>query len=130
MVAGQPTERGAVEDYKDLEVWQRSMELCVRVYDVTEDFPQREAYGLAGQIRRAAVSIPANIAEGHGRATRQDYSRFVKIARGSGAELETELLLAERLGMVSDDALTSVSDDLIVVRRLIQGLVNALDGRR
>jgi len=128
-VQTQPPERGQIRDYKDMEVWQRAMALCERMYELTEGFPEREKYGLASQLRRAAVSIPANIAEGYSRGSRQDYSRFVKIARGSAAELETELMLADRLRLALAEDIGDAIEELTVVRRLIQGLVNALDKR-
>ena len=127
LVTSHGSERGPIEDYKDLELWQRAMALCETIYELTQGFPEGERYGLASQVRRAAVSIPANIAEGYARGSRQDYCRFVKIARGSAAELETELMLAERLRLSDTGAVGEAQEELTVVRRLIQGLVNALD---
>jgi four helix bundle protein len=88
--------------YRELVVWQKSISLVVEVYQLTESFPKTELYGLTSQIRRAAVSIPANIAEGSARGHRQEYCQFVKIAYASGAELETHLEIAKRLKFVSD----------------------------
>lgn len=79
---------GGIRRYQDLEVWQRAMQLTVMIYKETDNFPKAEVYGLTNQIRRAAVSVPSNIAEGHGRSNR-DFGRFLAIARGSLAELET-----------------------------------------
>jgi four helix bundle protein len=84
--------------YRDLKVWQRSIDLAESIYRLTAAFPASEAYGLTSQMRRAAVSIPSNTAEGWGRRSRKDYSRFVVMARGSNDELQTQLILAERLG--------------------------------
>jgi four helix bundle protein len=91
----------ALKTYRDLEVWQKSMDLVMSVYQLTKSFPEDERFGLTGQIRRAAVSIPANIAEGYGRTHRGDYLRHLSIARGSLAELETHLVIAVRLEYIS-----------------------------
>ena len=89
-----------LEDYKDLIVWKRAMELTKEAYIVARKLPKEENYALADQIRRSAVSIPSNIAEGYGRGSSKDYSRFLSIARGSRYELETQLLLCVALGYV------------------------------
>ena len=88
--------------YRDLEIWQLGMELTEQVYRITNKFPQSEMYGLASQLRRAAVSIPANIAEGYGRSSDNNLSNFVRIARGSLAEVETLVELSIRIGFVSE----------------------------
>jgi len=99
----------AIKSYRDLLVWQRGMDLAVMSYELTKRLPASEAYGLAGQIRRAAASIPANIAEGYGRRRLGDYLRYLSIAHGSLLELETHLLLACRLSYISqDEAATTV----------------------
>ena len=92
----------SIRGYADLRVWKGAMELVDRVYDVARSLPKVELFALAAQMRRAAVSIPANIAEGHGRASRADYARFISIARGSLMELETLLLIARRRGYLND----------------------------
>ena len=92
--------RVAVLNYRDLEVWRNSRKLVKDVYELTERFPQKEIYSLTSQLRRAAVSIPSNIAEGHSRSSTKDYIQFVSIAIGSLAELDTQLLLAEDLGYI------------------------------
>src|SRR6185312_14071270 len=84
--------------YRELKVWQKSIDLAEQVYRLTERFPSAEMYGLAKQMRRASVSIASNIAEGWGRRSRREYSQFVAIARGSNDELQTQLVIAERLG--------------------------------
>lgn len=86
------------KNYRDLKVWQSSIELTEKIYRLTASFPAAELYGLSSQMRRAAVSIPSNIAEGWGRQSRKDYGRFVLIARGSNDELQTQLVIATRLG--------------------------------
>ncbi len=94
----------ALKSHKDLIVWQKAMELAVLIYDLTKGMPKTEQYGLTSQMLRAAVSIPANIAEGNSRSSRKDYARFVSIARGSAAELETHLDLVVRVKLLDRDA--------------------------
>src|SRR3990167_391511 len=86
-----------IKSHKDLLVWQKSLDLVENVYLLTEKFPQRELYGLSAQMRRAAVSISSNIAEGRSRGTRKDFTHFLHMAFGSASELETQLLIAKRL---------------------------------
>ena len=86
-----------IKSYKDLVVWQKSIELVVEVYRLTCFFPKDETYGIVSQIRRSSISIPSNIAEGFTRRYRKEYSQFISIAFGSGAELETQLLIAKKL---------------------------------
>ena len=86
-----------IHSYKDLIVWQRSIELVIEIYVLTDRFPIEESYGLTSQMRRAAVSIPSNIAEGRFRGTKNDFLHFLRIAYSSGAELETQLEIAEKL---------------------------------
>jgi four helix bundle protein len=90
-------EKKIIHSYKDLIVWQRSIESVVAVYKLTEKFPKEEIYGLISQMRRAAVSIPSNIAEGRFRGTRKDYLHFLRIAYSSGAELETQVIISKKL---------------------------------
>ena len=94
--------------YRSLAVWQKAMTLIEEVYKLSEGFPGREQYGLTSQLRRASVSIAANLAEGHARATKKDYAHFVSMARGSLAEVETYLILAGRLQLATKDQLTPI----------------------
>ncbi len=89
-----------INSYRDLKVWQQGMSLAVAIYQVTATMPANEQYGMTSQIRRAAASVPANIAEGYGRGSTGSYVHFLKIARGSLLELETHLLLAEKIGLL------------------------------
>jgi four helix bundle protein len=89
--------------YRDLEIWQIGMDLAERIYQVTRDFPSQEVYGLTGQLRRAAASVPVNIAEGYGRGSKAALANFVRISRGSLSEVETLIELARRLGYVSEE---------------------------
>ena len=116
----------AVKDFRDLFVWQRSMELVEMVYRVTENFPSKEMFGLTNQLLRAAVSIPSNVAEGQGRNTTTDFLRFLSISRGSLQEVQTQFELARRLGYISDttaEELVLLSDE---VAKLINGLCRSL----
>ncbi len=96
------SETTQVKDFTDLRVWRSSMDLAEQVYRLTWTFPRQEQYGLSNQLQRAAVSVPSNIAEGHGRSQSGEYVRFLNIARGSLAEMKTQLMLAARLGYVPD----------------------------
>ncbi|MBL8566925.1 MAG: four helix bundle protein [Hyphomicrobiaceae bacterium] len=91
---------GAIQSYRDLVVWQKSMALAVEVYRIARLLPKDEQYRLTSQLLRAAASVPANIAEGHARGTRKDYAKFVSISRGSLAETETFLMLAAQVGLL------------------------------
>jgi four helix bundle protein len=113
-------------DYRELVVWQKPYALALSVYKSTAAFPKSEMFGLTSQLRRAAVSIPANIAEGHCRHSRADYLRFVSIARGSAGELETLLSLAHDLKYLTEAAaqplLETLTDTRMMLTRLAQSL--------
>jgi len=98
-----------MKNFKELKVWQKGIELVALVYTVTTTFPEEEKYGLSAQMRRAAVSIPSNIAEGHLRKTAKDFKQFLSIARGSCAELETQIIIAHKLGFIQDDYVNKLS---------------------
>jgi four helix bundle protein len=112
---------------EDLLVWQRAIDLAVDRYRITEKFPRSERYGLTGQIRRAAVSIPSNVAEGHWRRTTRAYMNHVSTSLGSSDELDTDLVLAERLNFLwqENSARLAAADDQI--GRMLHGLFKALD---
>jgi four helix bundle protein len=93
-----------VKSYRELRVWQQSVDFCVKVYKVTSIFPKEELYGLTSQIRRASVSIPSNIAEGQARNTTGEFSQFLGISKGSLAEVDTQLEIAKRLGFLSGES--------------------------
>lgn len=112
----------AARNYRDLVVWQKSMELCQGVYELNRQFPREETYGLSQQMRRAAVSIPSNIAEGQGRGGDTEFDRFLIIAYGSLREVETQILLAVRLRFVTSDDAEPVLNLAAEVGRLINGL--------
>ncbi len=98
-----------LKNYKELKVWQKSYELCLKIYRITAKFPKEERYGLTSQIRRAAVSVPSNIAEGYGRKTTPEYIRFLYIAYGSNCELETQILLSGDLGYIETGKLETLN---------------------
>ncbi len=111
-----------VNNFKDLVVWQKSMDLVTEVYKLIILLPKDEVYALSSQMRRAAVSVPSNIAEGKQRSTSKDYSRFLNIARGSAAELETQLLICVRLGYLSENQI----DSTLCLCDEIQKMLNVL----
>ena len=111
-------------DYRELKVWQKAMEMVTEVYRLTQTFPREEIFGLTSQIRRAAVSVPSNIAEGQGRLTRGEFRQFLGHAKGSLAELETQILIAKNLGYINDPLRTL--DRLSEVARMLNGLLNSL----
>jgi four helix bundle protein len=112
--------------YRDLRVWNTAMSLVLEVYRITESFPKTERFELTSQLRRAAVSVPSNIAEGNARTTRGEYKNFLSIARGSVVEVEVQLTLAERLGYVQSPALADALDHCDAVSRMITNLKRAL----
>lgn len=99
---------GDIKSYRDLEVWQQAMDLVERCYKASTNFPRSEEFGLRSQLRRSAVSIPSNVAEGHGRSTTGDYCRHVLIAHGSLMELETQVQIAGRLGYFDAETLSDL----------------------
>ncbi|HEX8324825.1 MAG TPA: four helix bundle protein [Tepidisphaeraceae bacterium] len=113
-------------DYKELLAWQRSMDLIVTVYESTRHFPADERFGLTNQLRRAVVSIASNIAEGQGRQTNADFQRFLRIANGSRQEVETQFLVATRLGFVDEHVTQPILERLQEIGRLIGGLIRSL----
>jgi four helix bundle protein len=112
-----------IRDHHDLEIWRRSMDLVQEVYRVTRGFPREEVYGLAAQLRRAAVSVPSNIAEGHGRTGKQEFLHHLSIARGSLLEAETQIEVAARLGYVTADAVADVLQRMHAVSNGIRSLL-------
>jgi four helix bundle protein len=115
-----------VKSYRDLIVWQKSMTLVTRVYELTRQFPKEEMYGLTAQIRRSAVSIPSNIAEGHGRSSTGDFVRFLSIATGSLYELETQIQIAANLSFLSANAHSKLDAASREIERMLSSLVRKL----
>lgn len=118
-----------ISSYRDLKVWQLGIDRVVDVYHACESLPKQEMYGLASQMQRSSVSIPANIAEGHERGSTREYVRHVGIAQGSRAELETHLIIAERLKFISSTKVTGLLNDLGDLGKMLNGLQRALNAR-
>lgn len=116
--------------YRDLKVWQRSIDLAECIYRLTAGFPASEVYGLSSQMRRAAVSVASNVAEGWGRRSRKEYSRFVLIARGSNDELQTQLVIAERLGFGKVEQFGEVNALSEEIGKMLNGLYTFLQRPR
>jgi four helix bundle protein len=118
-----------VQHYRQLEVWQLAMDLAERCYQATKGFPKEELFGLTSQIRRSAVSIPANIAEGQGREHTKEFLNHLSIARGSLLELETHLMLSQRIGLLQQPELDSLLTMTDRLSRMLSGLRKALEKR-
>lgn len=115
-----------VRGHRDLRVWQRSVDLAMYVYKATETFPRHEIYGMVAQMRPGAVSVPSNIAEGHGRDHLGDYLHHLSMANGSLMELDTHLVIASRLGYLTEDAARQLFDQGAEVARMLAGLTRSL----
>ena len=119
-------DKNNVRTVKDLKVWQKSIELVELIYKITERYPSNEQYGLVSQMRRAAVSVPSNIAEGYRRQYRKEYKQFLSVALGSCSELETQLEISKRLGFLKDNDLSAVSELLNYVCAMLVKLNKCL----
>ncbi len=118
------------KSYKDLKVWQKGIDFVTMIYSLSAGFPAEETYGLKSQIRRAAVSIPSNIAEGQGRGARPvEFSRFLRIALGSLAEVDPQLELARKLEYVTETEIQTIDPFTIELRKMLYGLINSLSTR-
>jgi four helix bundle protein len=115
--------------YKDLIAWQKGMGLVTAIYDATEGFPPHEQFGLVSQIRRAAVSVPSNIAEGKAHYSNRDFVRFLRHARGSLAEIETQVLIAQQRQYLPATTTTKLTQQLDELGRILSGLINSLKER-
>jgi four helix bundle protein len=115
-----------VQDYRRLRVWQAAVDLTVAIYGATAHFPVDERFGLTSQLKRAANSIGANIAEGAGRASPADFARFLRIATGSTNEVEHHLLLAERLDFIDSSTHSNLASQVIGIRQMLSGLISAV----
>ena len=119
-----------VTHYKQLTVWQKAMALVKDVYEITASFPKQEQFGLVSQLRRAAVSIPSNIAEGQGRMSSGEFIQFLGIARGSLHEVETQLIVACDLGFLKKADLERLGTSVQEVGRLLNGLIRSLKSKK
>lgn len=118
-----------LKNYRELNVWQKAYLLCLEVYRSTKNFPKEEIYGLTSQMRRAAVSIPSNIAEGYGRKGTREYIQALYIAYGSNSELETQILLSGDLGYIKPEVLERLQRDIGDVERMLKGLIKSLENK-
>ncbi len=115
-----------MKTHKDLDVWNKSMELAEKIYIVTKQFPKEEQFGLISQIRRSAISVPSNIAEGAARNSGKEFIQFLYVAMGSLSEIETQLLLANRLAFLSE---MGIFDDIESIRKMLLGLIRFVKGK-
>lgn len=113
-------------NYRQLDVWKRSVTLVGRVYQSTKQFPKDEQFGLVSQMRRCAVSIPSNIAEGHARKSKDDFARFLRIAMGSCAELDTQTVVANNLGYLGEAEARYICDECMVIQKMLHKLISSL----
>jgi four helix bundle protein len=114
-------------NYRELTVWQKAMALVEEVYRLTRGFPSDEKFGLTNQLRRASVSVPSNIAEGQGRRSRNQFVIFLRIARGSVQEVETQLMIAQRLNYASERQVEPMLQQLDEISRLLAGLLRSME---
>jgi len=128
-VNNKSTEVSHVRSYQDLEVWQKAMTLAKESYQATKSFPSEERFGLVNQMRRAAVSIPSNLAEGHTRTGANEFRRFISIAMGSVAELETQVTLSHELEYLNVKNKSDLLKQLAIVGKMLRGLYKALGAK-
>jgi four helix bundle protein len=114
--------------HKDLKIWKEGIDLIISIYKLTKEFPNEELYGMTSQMRRAAVSYPSNIAEGAARSSNNEYIRFLYIALGSLSELETQIIISEKLHYIANK--TTIIEEIEALRRKTLNLIKYLDGRR
>ncbi len=115
-----------LKSYRDLVVWQKAMDVTVETYRFSNDFPKSELYGLTSQLRRAGVSVPSNVAEGYGRGSRKEYVQFLCISQGSLKELETQVIIAQRLNYGSKTAGDDLLESSEEVGRMLGALIRSL----
>jgi four helix bundle protein len=118
-----------LKNYQDLKVWQRSYQFCLDIYKITKGFPKEEIYGMTSQIRRSALSVPCNIAEGYGRKTTPEYIHSLYIAYGSNCELETQVLLSKDLDYIKVEDFKKLKADIEEVERMLKALIKSLEKR-
>jgi len=113
-----------MKDYRDLKVWEKSHQAVLRIYDLTRSFPEEELFGVTSQLRRAAVSVPTNIAEGCGRGTDADFARFLQMGMGSASETDYLVLLSKDLGYLSEANYMPLQASISEVKRMLTGLLS------
>jgi four helix bundle protein len=119
--------RASIESHRDLVVWQKSMNLAVAAYRLTDTFPVHERYGLTSQIRRSCASLPANIAEGYGRESAGAYAQQLRVAQGSRKEFETHVELAHRVGMLDEPTLSNILSSSEEIGKMLRSLIRAVE---
>jgi len=119
-----------IRSFKDLKVWQKGVDLVEMIYKVTRTFPKEEIYGLSAQLRRAAVSIPSNIAEGFGRYHNKEYKQFLHVALGSCAEITTQIIIAERLQFIEKSVSERVLSQADEISRMLMSLIKKVRARQ
>ena len=115
-----------MKTHRDLKVWQYAIDLVTEIYQITRNFPKSEMFGLGNQIQRSAVSIPSNIAEGAGRNSEKEFLRFLSIAMGSIAELETQIIISKNIQYIDEDQFNDLMSKLIEIRKMLIGLKKSL----
>lgn len=113
-----------MKTHKDLEVWKKAIQFVTIIYEITQNFPKEEMYTLSSQMRRAAISIPSNIAEGAARKSNKEYVQFLYIALGSSVELDTQLIISYNLGYVNDKKIITLQQELGEIGKMLNGLIN------
>jgi len=116
-----------IKNYKDLDIWKRSIELVEEIYRLTKTFPKEELYGLTSQMRRAAISIPSNIAEGFTRLHNKEYRQFLYISLGSCAELNTQIIISSRLSYLSNEKANRTINEIEEISKMIMGLIKKIN---
>ena len=119
----------ASKNYRDLHVWQKGIAVVKEIYSLTGKFPKQEVYGLTSQIQRAAVSVPSNIAEGQARDSEREFHRFLRIALGSLAEIDTQLELAKQLAYINVNESSTANKLVLELRKMLYGLINSLGNK-
>jgi four helix bundle protein len=122
--------KAPINSYRDLVVWQEAMDLAEAIYRTTAGFPVQETYGLTSQLRRSALSVPANIAEGYGRDSRGAYVQHLRIAQGSLKEFETHLLLAERIELAAKPAVAQLLSKSDLIGKMLRSLIRSIEGSK
>ena len=120
---------GVIKTFRDLIVWQKAMDLVVKIYKVTNDFPDEEKYGLVSQLRRAGVSVTSNIAEGFGRNSNKTFIVFLNYSMGSLMEVETQLEISKRIEFISDEVYNELFEDCREVERLLSSLIRSVKAK-
>jgi len=115
-----------MHNFKELNVWKIGIDLVTDIYQITNTFPKSETFGLTSQIRRSAISIPSNIAEGAGKSSKKDFSRFLEMAYSSSCELETQLIIANKLAYLDKQQFNLISKKLISIQKMLYKLINSM----